>query len=217
MTLTPRLALVGWLALTRLFAQPEIKSLAGEWRFALDRSAEQRDSGDKTPELTPGDGVTQAWFARELPGGDRIKLPGILQAQGYGNEISPATPWVLALGDAWWKLQPAALREKFSQPGKTEVPFLAQPARHYLGAAWYQRDIEIPASAAGRHFKLFLERAHWQTTAWVDEKSFPPNDSLVAPHVTDSARLRPASTGSAFAWTTARSCRRPATSSTVTA
>ena len=191
MTLTPRLALVGWLALTRLFAQPEIKSLAGEWRFALDRSAEQRDSGDKTPELTPGDGVTQAWFARELPGGDRIKLPGILQAQGYGNEISPATPWVLALGDAWWKLQPAALREKFSQPGKTEVPFLAQPARHYLGAAWYQRDIEIPASAAGRHFKLFLERAHWQTTAWVDEKSFPPNDSLVAPHVTDLGSLTP--------------------------
>lgn len=191
MTFTPRLALVSLLTLASLGAQPETRSLAGAWRFALDRSAEQRDGGDKMPELTPGDGVTQAWFARELPGGDRVTLPGILQAQGFGNEISPTTPWVLALGDAWWKLQPAALREKFSQPGKTEVPFLAQPARHYLGVAWYQREIEIPASAAGRHFKLFLERAHWQTTVWIDEKSFPPNDSLVAPHITDLGSLAP--------------------------
>jgi hypothetical protein len=169
--------------------EPARLNLAGEWRFALDRSAEQRESGATTPTLTSGDGITQEWFKRDLA--DRIKLPGILQAQGYGNDISTNTPWVLALGDAWWKLQPASLRDHFSQPGHVEVPFLSQPPKHYLGVAWYQRDIEIPANWQGRHFTLFLERAHWQTTVWVDDKSYAANDSLVAPHITDLGLLSP--------------------------
>ncbi len=170
-------------------AAGQTTSLAGQWRFALDRSTEQTTDGARMPTLTPGDGVTQEWFKRDLA--DRIALPGILQAQGYGDEITPTTPWVLGLGDAWWNLQPAALRDHFSQPGHVEVPFLSQPPRHYLGAAWYQRDLEIPATEAGRHFKLFLERAHWQTTVWVDDQAYPPNDSLVAPHITDLGELAP--------------------------
>jgi hypothetical protein len=150
--------------------QSSIVSLAGEWRFALDRA----DAG-----------VNEKWFAGDLAGRDRIKLPGILQAQGYGDDIATDTPWVLGLGDAWWKLQPAALREKFSQPGKVEVPFLAQPPKHYLGAAWYQREIEIPAGEAGRRFELFLERAHWETTVWLDDKKIGSARSLVAPHEFD--------------------------------
>src|SRR5438046_2572010 len=50
-------------------------SLAGEWRFMLD------------PENT---GVPDQWFNKFLP--DRISLPGILQAQNYGYEISTTTP-----------------------------------------------------------------------------------------------------------------------------
>lgn len=166
------------------FAAPEMtQSLAGSWRFALDRAAEQTAPNPEiAAHLPPGDGVAQKWYAQDLP--DKIELPGILQAQGYGNDISPATPWVLTLGDAWWKLPPAALRERFSQPGKTAVPFLAQPPKHYLGVAWYQRDIEIPAGWQGRPVTLFLERAHWETTVWLDEVAFPPEASLVAPHVT---------------------------------
>jgi beta-galactosidase len=148
--------------------------LAGEWRFALDRA----DAG-----------VNEKWFAKDLS--DKIQLPGILQAQGYGDDISTDTPWVLTLGDAWWKIQPADLREHFSQPGHVEVPFLAQPPKHYLGAAWYQRDIEIPADWSGRHFTLFLERAHWQSKVWIDGQEFPVNDSLVAPHITDLGMLTP--------------------------
>ena len=148
--------------------------LAGEWRFALDRNDV---------------GTNEQWFAKNLP--DKIKLPGILQAQGYGDDISMNTPWVLTLGDAWWKLQSASLREHFSQPGHVEVPFLAQPPKHYLGTAWYQRDNEIPAGWQGRHFTLFLERAHWQSTVWVDDKQFPANDSLSAPHITDLGMLTP--------------------------
>jgi beta-galactosidase len=168
--------------------------LAGEWRFSLDRASEQRQPGDgirggPPSSLTPGDGLAQQWFNHVLT--NRIRLPGILQAQGYGDDISVDTPWVLTLGDAWWKLQSAALREHFSQPGRVEVPFLSQPPKHYLGVAWYQRDIQIPAAWQGRHFQLFLERPHWQTTVWVGGQSFPPNDSLVAPHVTDLGLLPP--------------------------
>ncbi len=156
------------------FAQKAPVSLAGEWRFALDRA----DAG-----------VKEQWFNRDLA--DRIKLPGVLQAQGFGDEISPTTPWVTTLGDAWWKLQPAALRDHFSQPGHVEVPFIAQPPRHYLGAAWYQREIDIPAAWQGHRVVLFLERAHWETTVWIDDKAYPANNSLVAPHVTDLGPLAP--------------------------
>ena len=168
-------------------------SLAGEWRFALDRSAEQTDANDSRygPTLPPGDGITQEWFKRNLP--DRIQLPGVLQAQGFGNDISPTTPWVLGLGDAWWRIQPAALRGHFSKPGKVEVPFLSQPPKHYLGAAWYQRDIEIPAAWHNQRVALFLERPHWETTIWIDDKAYPSNNSLVAPHVFDLGILTPGS------------------------
>ncbi len=148
--------------------------LAGEWRFALDRG---------------NAGTNEGWFARNLP--DKIKLPGILQAQGYGDDISTNTPWVLGLGDAWWKLQPAALREHFSQPGHVEVPFLAQPPKHYLGAAWYQRDIEIPTNWSGKHFTLFLERVHWKSTVWLDDREVGSDISLSTPHEYDLGVIAP--------------------------
>ena len=118
-------------------------------------------------------------------------MPGILQAQGYGDDIATDTPWVLGLGAAWWKLQPAALRDHFSQPGHVEVPFLAQPPKHYLGAAWYQRDLDIPAGWSAQRVDLFLERAHWETTVWVDDKRIGSCNSLVAPHEYDLGVLAP--------------------------
>lgn len=149
-------------------------SLAGSWRFALDRA----DVGAK-----------ERWFTRDLT--DKITLPGVLQAQGYGDEIRTDTPWVVGLGDAWWKLQPESLRARFSQPGKVEVPFLSQPPRHYLGAAWYQRDIEVPATWQGKRVELLLERPHWETTVWVDDRKIGSDRSLVAPHEFDLGALAP--------------------------
>jgi len=175
-------------------AAEEPISLAGDWRFALDPSAEEHtlaEGGPSAPPLPPGEGIAASWFKRDLPG--TIRLPGILQGQNYGNPISPSTPWVLSLGDAWWKLQPAALRQKFSQPGQVEVPFLSQPPRHYLGVAWYQRQIEIPAAWAARRVVLLLEHPHWETRVWVDDQPFAPDQSLVAPHESDLGLLAPGS------------------------
>ena len=55
---------------------------------------------------------------------------------------------MLSLYDKQWPL-----REDYkthTTPGQVKVPFLSQPPKHYLGAAWYQREIDIPAAAGSR-------------------------------------------------------------------
>jgi beta-galactosidase len=146
--------------------------LAGEWRFALDAM----DAG-----------VKEQWFLKTLS--DHIRLPGVLQAQGHGNEISTQTPWVLSLYDRFWYLREEY--KPYAKAGTVRVPFLSQPPRHYLGAAWYQREIEIPPDWQGRRVALRLERPHWETSIWVDDREVGSNRSLVAPHLHDLAALAP--------------------------
>jgi hypothetical protein len=149
------------------------RSLAGQWRFAIDR-------GDT--------GVKEQWFLRDLS--ERIELPGILQAQGYGDEISVDTPWVAALPrDMRWYLLPQY--KAYTRPGNVKVPYLSQPPRHYLGAAWYQRDIVIPELWQSRHIVLTLERAHWETTVYVDARLVGSCHSVVAPHIFDLGDVPP--------------------------
>src|SRR5262245_56806146 len=138
--------------------------LSGEWRFSLDRN----DTGK-----------SESWFNRDLS--DRINLPGILQSQGYGNDISIETPWVAALPrDMRWYLLPQYAA--YTKPGNVKMPYLSQPPKHYLGVAWYQRDVDVPQDWSGKRVKLTLERTRWETSVWLDDKSFGSNNSLVAPH-----------------------------------
>jgi len=164
------LAMVGILSLGMSMApaaaRPAPLNLAGTWRFALDRA----DAG-----------VKEQWFGRDLK--LRITLPGILQSQGYGDEISTVTPWVHGLHDRFWFLREDY--QAYARTGSVKVPFLSQPLRHYLGAAWYQRDIEIPPAWQGRRVVLTLERPRWETTVWLDETKIGSCNSLVAPHVFD--------------------------------
>lgn len=150
----------------------EPNSLDGMWRFALDRADV---------------GVRQQWFDRDLL--DRIKLPGVLQAQGYGEEIGTQTPWVLSLYDRYWYLREDY--KEYTKPGNIKVPFLSQPPRHYLGPAWYQREILIPQAWLGRRVLLTLERPHWETTVWIDGQMIGTNRSLVAPHVYELNTVSP--------------------------
>ena len=147
--------------------------LDGGWRFALDRDDV---------------GVKAQWFTRDLLPG-RINLPGVLQSQNYGDEISTGTPWVLSLYDRFWYLREDY--KAYIESGKVKVPFLSQPPRHYLGAAWYQRDIQIQQYMLARRLVLTLERPHWATTVWVDNQMTGSNLSLVAPHVYELGSLSP--------------------------
>ncbi len=149
--------------------QPHVtvpQDLKGLWRFALDRN---------------DDGITQEWFKNKRFY-EYIQLPGILQAQRQGDEITTKTPWVLSLYDRFWYL-----RDDYKDytERNVKVPFLSQPPRHYLGVAWYQREIFIPNNWTGRRVVLTLERPHWETTVWLDNKKIGSDRSLVAPHVFD--------------------------------
>lgn len=145
-------------------------NLTGNWQFALDRT-------DK--------GIQDNWFDQSLA--DKITLPGVLQSQGFGNEISTETPWVLSLYDKNWFLREDY--KDFAKQGATKVPFLSQPPKHYLGAAWYNREIEIPANWQNKRVVLFLERPRWESTVWLDGKKIGSNLSLVAEHEYDLGNL----------------------------
>ena len=55
----------------------------------------------------------------------------------------------------------------------------------YVGPAWYQRDITIPAAWAGKRITLLLERCHWETQVFVDGQPAGTRNSLVTPHEYD--------------------------------
>jgi hypothetical protein len=141
----------------------ETFSLQGKWSFGIDR--EDRGLGEQ-------------WFSHPLP--DKINLPGVLQSQGFGDEISIKTPWVLSLYDRLWYLREDY--QAYTNAGSVKVPFVCQPSRHYLGAAWYQREIEIPKDWDGRRVVLFLERPHWESQVWLDDQLIGTNNSLCVPH-----------------------------------
>lgn len=148
--------------------------LSGEWRFSLDR--EDR-------------GTAEAWYAEPLPGDERIKLPGSLQAQGFGNDPGPETEWTGLLRDGEWD------KEKYA-PYRTEanfkMPFWLQPEKYYAGAAWYQKTVELPADWDGKDIGLTLERPHWETTVWVNDQRVGSRQYLSVPHVYElSEHLRP--------------------------
>jgi len=148
-------------------------SLAGKWRFQL-------DSGDV--------GVRQSWFNRALQ--DEIRLPGALQNQGFGSVVDTNTDWTGVPKVETWLNEPQYAN--YRKPGHIKVPFCLQPERHYVGAAWYQRQIEIPDSWRGKRLVLTLERPHWGTQVWLDEQDLGAQNSLSTPHVYDlGANVKP--------------------------
>ena len=138
-------------------------SLAGQWRFALDRS---------------NAGLNQKWFERDLTG--KVRLPGTLPAQGIGDAVSLDTKWMGEIQDPQWFNNP--IYSPYTLPGSFKFPFWLQPEKYYAGAAWYQREIEIPLGWQDRRVVLTLERPHWETRVWLDSKELGSNNSLSTAH-----------------------------------
>jgi hypothetical protein len=138
--------------------------LSGQWNFKID-SLDQ--------------GITQQWFNHELK--DKINLPGSMTTNGKGNDITLHTPWTGSIVDSSWFFKPEYA--KYRQPGNIKVPFWLQPIKYYKGAAWYQKKVVIPSSWKGKHIELFIERSHWETTVWIDNKKIGMQNSLGAPHI----------------------------------
>ncbi len=165
MLLTTRLQAV--VATLLVLGAPALASdsidLAGAWKFRLDGQDQ---------------GVAHAWWTTPLP--DRIRLPGAIQSQGVGDAVGVDTAWTGQIVDRSWFEAPEY--EPYRQPGHIRVPFWLQPERHYVGAAWYQKTIEIPDDWSDRRVLLFLERPHWETRVWLDDRFIGSDDSLSTPH-----------------------------------
>ncbi|MCB0071485.1 MAG: glycoside hydrolase [Caldilineaceae bacterium] len=139
-------------------------NLSGEWRFELDRD-------DR--------GTDERWYARDLTGA--LQLPGSLQAQGRGDDVTLETPWVGNIVDR--SLFDDPRYAPYRDPDNIKYPSWLQPEKHYAGVAWYQRDIDVPPDWQGQRVTLSLERPHWETTVWLDNQCLGSNDSLATPHV----------------------------------
>ena len=154
--------LLSFLTLVACRQVDNTQSLQGEWLFALD----------------PDDrGLTEQWYNRYL--NETIQLPGSLQEQGYGNDVGIETAWTGQVVDKSWYNAPQY--EKFRQPGNMKVPFWLNPEKHYVGVAWYQKEIDIPQSWANQPVELELERTHWETTLFLDGNEMGKHESLSTP------------------------------------
>ncbi|BBE19496.1 beta-galactosidase [Aquipluma nitroreducens] len=144
--------------------------LKGEWAFAI-------DSLDK--------GISEKWFNQELA--DKVTLPGSMTTNGKGNDITLKTPWTGQIVDSSYFKKPEYA--KFRQPGNIKIPFWLQPVKYYKGAAWYQKEVSIPEDWNRQSIGLFLERCHWESRLWVDDKEVGMQNSLGTPHKYDLTKF----------------------------
>src|SRR5262249_3760609 len=124
--------------------------LSGEWNFQI-------DSLDK--------GVEQQWFSKKLE--DVVQLPGSMLTNGKGDDITAETKWTGGIWNNDWYKKPEYA--KYREPGNVKISFWLQPLKHYVGVAWYRKEVDIPAEWKEKYVELFLERCHWETTLWVDD------------------------------------------------
>jgi hypothetical protein len=61
----------------------------------------------------------------------------------------------------------------------------------YIGMAWYQRTVNIPAAWRGKRVHLWLDRVMWESRLYVDGKLIGSEDSLCTPHVYELGALEP--------------------------
>lgn len=151
--------------------------LAGLWQVKLDRVDEGEDG---------------RWYGHDLsanPTSDTMRLPGSLQQQGIGDDIEPDTPWVGLIVDRSFFTDERYA--PYREAGRVQIPFWLQPEKYYQGAAWLQRSVDIPAGWDGRAVVLTLERVHWETTVWVDNRRIGSERSLTTPHRFELGELGP--------------------------
>ncbi|QDA60678.1 exo-beta-1,4-galactosidase [Hymenobacter jejuensis] len=148
----------------------DVLPLAGEWHCRLD------------PEDA---GITARWFATSLP--QTVRLPGSLAENGLGDPVSLRTKWTATIYDSSWFYNPRMA--KYRRADNFKIPFWLTPNTYYVGPAWYQKTVDIPAAWRGRRLLLFLERAHYATRVWVDNAEVGQQVSLVAPHLYELTKV----------------------------
>ena len=145
-------------------------SLAGEWKFAID-SLDQ--------------GVAEEWYNKVLE--ETVTLPGSMAENDKGNDVSLKTEWTGDIIDKSFFTEKKY--ERYRQPGNFKVPFWLQPVKYYKGAAWYQKEFDLPVEMEGTCIFLYLERPHWESTVFVNGQRAGTENSLAVAHQYDITDL----------------------------
>lgn len=142
----------------------EALSLAGEWNFRI-------DSLDR--------GIEEKWYL--MTGGESVKLPGSMAESGKGEEVTLKTDWTGDIIDRSYFTDEKY--SKYREPGNIKIPFWLKPEKYYKGAAWYQKEVDLPAEWKDKEITLYLERPHWESTVFVNGKPAGIENSLAVPHL----------------------------------
>lgn len=140
--------------------------LKGKWHFAMD----DNDLG-----------ISEKWYNKPLK--DSIFLPGSMVENLKGYDITLKTNFTASIYDSSWFFNP--YMEKYRQPGNIKMPFWLTQLKHYVGLAWYQKEVNIPVDWTGNHISLYLEHPHFITRIWLDSIEIGSQNSLTVPHVFD--------------------------------
>ena len=161
--------LVIWLVTLSTVAGESL-DLAGDWRLRLD----PQDAG-----------LAARWFSAPMVDGDRITLPSTTDQSGFGSPLDGETMTHTVPFPVTTRFPAAKEPERADEHGYLVRKFL------FVGPAWYEREVQIPATWAGRPLTLQLERAIWKTDVWFDGEPVGSCDSLVAEHQYEWGPLKP--------------------------
>ncbi|TCS85834.1 glycosyl hydrolase family 2 [Anseongella ginsenosidimutans] len=111
-------------------------------------------------------GLEEKWYVQRFRAEGSLQLPGTLDDAGIGRK-------------------PELTADTISR----EVMLHLTRKHQYEGVAWYRREVIVPESWEGKETSLFLERALWKTTLWIDGKEAGSRESLNTPHEYDLGKL----------------------------
>ena len=159
-------------------------SLAGEWDFSTSGTGLTSVPSTRQTSITSkGQSDERSYDGTAVKFGDTIILPASMPERDKGNEVTAETQWVGSLYDSSYYFNP--YMKKYRERGNVKFPFFLTPNRHYVGKAWYRRQVDIPKTWKGRHITLLLERPHITTTVWVNGIRVGSEESLSVPHSYD--------------------------------
>ena len=137
--------------------------LSGTWQFSMD----------------PEDiGISEKWYDKTFS--ESVSLPGSMVENDKGIPVDYDTKWLGNLRNKIW--YDDENYKPYFEKGEFLFPYWLIPDKHYYGAAWYQKTVEIPSSWNSENIELYLERCHWETQVWVDETKVGKQNSLGTAH-----------------------------------
>lgn len=135
-----------------------------------------------------------------------LRAQGEMPAMPDPNEISLAGIWKFKLDPFFTgvssngvQLMPG-LAEEITLPGSTDQAGKGYKTQdmtslrltrlfEYKGPAWYEKEVFVPSHWSGKVIELFLERAHWETSVWINDKPVGKRESLSVQHTYDITKF----------------------------